>query len=56
MPPPQLSANRRTGYYLVRKDAHWSVARWLPSRQRWSLPRGELLLTSHWDEIGAKVA
>jgi hypothetical protein len=56
MPPQPLPSNLRSGYYLVRKGGHWAIALWLPSRQQWSLPRGELLLTSHWDEIGAKVA
>lgn len=56
MPSAPPLHRRPTGYYPVRKGDRWVVARWLPSRNQWSMARGELFPPNYWDEVGPKSA
>ena len=45
-----------TGYYRVRREDHWCVARWKPSENCWRFGDDQKLAPGTWDEIGARVA
>jgi hypothetical protein len=55
-PTPANLTRLHPGYYRVRKDTHWQVARWRPSESRWTTTFGATFVPLYFDEIAEKVA